>query len=376
MRGRGFARLAAALTVGGVLGVGDGCGDPGAFECDNDVECSMGLCQPNGYCSFDEPNCPSGQIYGSHAPDGLAGVCVPPPGEMTEGPSTATTADSAAASSGGDDTTSSPVATSGTEPGTDATDGTPGDSTTGPSEDSTTGAPAVRVTDGLLGLWVFDAGSGDVVEDLTELEPQMPLQIVGLGTAANWVADGLEFSATGGAAVVTGSSSKVRNGLQATEAFSVEIWVTPAEVDQYGPARLVTLSLDGSSRSWTLLHGVIDDMQTQGTTDAYGLRLATSTLMDVNGVPTMYTPPWVQLQPTHILASRDPGGEVLIWIDGELVHSEIRDGDFSVWPSTHSFGVGNEISLDRAYHGTVHLVAVYDRALSGAEVDQNLAAGY
>jgi hypothetical protein len=36
----------------------------------------MGRCQRNGYCSFDDPACPSGQRYGEHAGDGLAGVCV------------------------------------------------------------------------------------------------------------------------------------------------------------------------------------------------------------------------------------------------------------------------------------------------------------
>lgn len=373
MRGRTLGRLAAALAVGLTQGAGYGCGDAGAFECDEDAECSIGLCQPNGYCSFDEPNCPSGQIYGNHAPDGLAGICVPPPGEMTEGTPT-TGVGTGAGSSGDGGSTASPVAT--TDPDPSTTTGSPGDTTTGPSEDSSTGEPIGRVSEGLLALWIFDAGSGDTVQDLTSREPLMPLEIQALDTSSTWVSDGLELTGTGGGAIATGSSSKIRNGLQATGAMSVEIWATPAQAQQYGPARLVTLSLDGSFRSFSLVHGVLDDTEKTGAPDALGLRLNTSTLLDENGIPTMYTPSVVQTQPTHILVSRDPGGEVLLWVDGELAHSEIRDGDFSVWPSTHSFGVGNEITLNRPYHGVIHLVAVYDRALSGTEVDQNYLAGY
>lgn len=52
-----------------------------SFECRTDVDCETaigdGTCQPTGWCSFDDNDCPSGQAYGDHAGDGLAGMCVP-----------------------------------------------------------------------------------------------------------------------------------------------------------------------------------------------------------------------------------------------------------------------------------------------------------
>lgn len=71
------------LRLGGFALVG-GCGLSAAFPCDVDADCidgaRQGLCQPDGWCSFPDDGCGSGQRYGTHAGDGLAGLCVDEPG--------------------------------------------------------------------------------------------------------------------------------------------------------------------------------------------------------------------------------------------------------------------------------------------------------
>ena len=37
-----------------------------------------GTCEPNGFCSFPDTDCPSGSRYGEHAGAGLANTCVEP----------------------------------------------------------------------------------------------------------------------------------------------------------------------------------------------------------------------------------------------------------------------------------------------------------
>jgi hypothetical protein len=55
------------------------CGES-KFVCLADEQCShdagAGVCQPNGFCSFPDETCASGQRYGEHAGRGLAGSCV------------------------------------------------------------------------------------------------------------------------------------------------------------------------------------------------------------------------------------------------------------------------------------------------------------
>jgi cysteine-rich repeat protein len=53
------------------------CAPPGTFECQADSQCSGGRCEADGWCSFPDTRCDSGQRYGEHAGGGLAGECVP-----------------------------------------------------------------------------------------------------------------------------------------------------------------------------------------------------------------------------------------------------------------------------------------------------------
>src|SRR5688500_13819985 len=70
----------------GVLVAVAGCGQA-TFACMTDSECVSdgfeGMCQPSGYCSFGDPQCESGQRYGSHAPSSLASECVESAGTLT-----------------------------------------------------------------------------------------------------------------------------------------------------------------------------------------------------------------------------------------------------------------------------------------------------
>jgi hypothetical protein len=47
-----------------------------SFLCAGPEDCSGGICQPTGYCSFPDDDCPSHQRYGDHAAAGYAGTCV------------------------------------------------------------------------------------------------------------------------------------------------------------------------------------------------------------------------------------------------------------------------------------------------------------
>ena len=51
---------------------------PGEFACIDDGQCGVsGVCEPEGWCSFPDVECPDGRRFGAHAGDGLGGTCVP-----------------------------------------------------------------------------------------------------------------------------------------------------------------------------------------------------------------------------------------------------------------------------------------------------------
>ena len=69
--------MANAASVG-VLALLAACspfGGASVFRCDEDTQCAGGVCQADGFCSFADATCPSGQRYGEHS-GSLSNTCV------------------------------------------------------------------------------------------------------------------------------------------------------------------------------------------------------------------------------------------------------------------------------------------------------------
>ena len=122
---------ARALAFAGSIVFALGCGPDATFKCSEDDDCRdgdrIGTCEPDHYCSFLDPECPSGRRYGDLAPPELANQCVSSEATTTDGGSSGadtiadgestmsstspapTSAASSSASSSGDDTGPIPV---------------------------------------------------------------------------------------------------------------------------------------------------------------------------------------------------------------------------------------------------------------------------
>ncbi|MFN0249804.1 MAG: C-type lectin domain-containing protein [Kofleriaceae bacterium] len=66
--------MRATVTMLVVAALG-GCLRSTEFPCSDSTQCGGGVCQPVGYCSFDDSGCPSGQRFGESAGT-YAGQCV------------------------------------------------------------------------------------------------------------------------------------------------------------------------------------------------------------------------------------------------------------------------------------------------------------
>jgi alpha-tubulin suppressor-like RCC1 family protein len=57
-----------------------GCGGRDAYHCTSSDQCigngARGVCEPSGFCSFDDSSCPTGRRFEDHAGNGLGGTCV------------------------------------------------------------------------------------------------------------------------------------------------------------------------------------------------------------------------------------------------------------------------------------------------------------
>lgn len=73
--------------------------------------------------------------------------------------------------------------------------------------------------------------------------------------------------------------------------------------------------------------------------------------------------------------TRDSSGQARLYIDGAEVASTTVGGDLTKWDLTAPLALANEPTGDRPWLGTLHLTAIYQRALTPSEVEQNYQAG-
>lgn len=97
-------------------------GCAGSEQCSKDADCATeGLCEPTGFCSFADEECPTGRRYRDEAPAGQAGACVlvggtttgvalpPTAGAVDDASSSGSSSSTGATSTGAESTDTGPV---------------------------------------------------------------------------------------------------------------------------------------------------------------------------------------------------------------------------------------------------------------------------
>jgi hypothetical protein len=224
-------------------------------------------------------------------------------------------------------------------------------------------AEATRVG-GSVVLYEFGEGSGDVVRDVSGVGPALDLRA---GGVFSWGEGGLTLSSATVAS--EGPAVKVVDAVRASGEFTVEAWVTPANVTQEGPARIVASEGSSTSRNFMLGQG----MYSSFPDDVFSSRVRTSTKLAGNTVFTSAGSATTSL--THVVLTRSASGVEVIYVDGVERSSTVLGGSLANWDRAFPLVVGSLPDGSRPWAGTVCLVAVFDRALSSAEVGGNYSAG-
>lgn len=225
------------------------------------------------------------------------------------------------------------------------------------------GESVPRISKGLRALYTFKEGNGAAVRDVSGSEDRLDLKIADV-SGVRWQPQGLEIQATTLIASEKPPTALI-GSLKKSNAITLEAWITPADPRQSGPARIVTLSNGPNARNFTLGQ----------EKDTFEVRLRT-TKSSGNGIPAVRSKSGSALAAlVHIVYTRDASGSAKVFVNGQESSRGKIEGNFSNWDDRMHLALGNELSKDRLWQGTLHLVAVYDRALSLGEVRQNHAAG-
>ncbi len=133
-------------------------------------------------------------------------------------------------------------------------------------------------TPGAVVAYDFSEGEGDVVRDVSQNGVPLDLHVAD-PDAVVWLPDGGLRITQSTLIASEGPATKLIDAVGATGEMSLQVWITPANTTQAGPARIVTLSHDTGQRNFTL---------GQGAT-AYEVRFRTDST-SANGEPSLWSP--------------------------------------------------------------------------------------
>jgi hypothetical protein len=222
---------------------------------------------------------------------------------------------------------------------------------------------AERSAEGLVVLYDFRLAKGSIVRDRSGAGQPLDLKIENPKNVRR----------SEGALEVRGKTlihsdkpaTKIFNAVRRSGEITIEVWVRPANPKQDGPARMVTLSGGSSQRNFTLGQ--------EG--DKVDVRMRT-TQTSGNGIPSLKSPSRsLASRLTHIVYTRNRGGLARLFLNGKQQAEKRVAGMTANWNARYQLALANELSSDRPWLGTFHLVAVYSRDLSAGEVTQHFKAG-
>ena len=220
-----------------------------------------------------------------------------------------------------------------------------------------------------IALWEFKTGNGAQAYDTSGVEPLMNLSLSG---DFNWVGGyGVKFN-NGRAQASFQTSQKLLNNIRTRGEYSIEAWIIPADVVQEN-LNIISYSGGVDERNFTI-------SQNKYSYQFFN-RATTGGVNELNGGPELITDPDdedLQASQQHIVMNFDPVKGRRIFVNGiETGDVDTNDlgGLLTNWNSTHAFILANELGGAVGWKGTFRMVAVHNRILTQAQIDQNFKAG-
>ncbi len=227
-----------------------------------------------------------------------------------------------------------------------------------------------RSEDNVIALYEFKQGSGSTIYDVSGISPALHLQLLGTeGVDYKWVGGwGVDFI-NSKAQGSTSDSQKLSDFIKASGEYSIEAWVVPANVNQEGPARIISYSAGVDERNFTLGQ----------TLYSYNF-LNRSSNTDANGEPGLSSADAdedLQASEQHVVITYDPVNGRSIFVNGVFTDDldGQQPGNLNDWDETFAFVLGNEVTNDYPWQGKLRLVAVHNRALTLTQIQKNFEAG-
>jgi Concanavalin A-like lectin/glucanases superfamily len=214
---------------------------------------------------------------------------------------------------------------------------------------------ASRYETNIIAKYEFNTGTGSTAFDSSGVAPATDLALT---AGTSWVSGwGIKIAAGGAARASSSASQKLAQRIGASGEYAIEVWAAPANSAQ-ADAYIVTYSGGDSSRNVTLEQRAMQ----------YAARTRSSNTDD-NGADALLTSAagmFAQSTLQHVVLTYDSANGQQIYVNGKFT------GDKD---SNKAGTLGNDAAGSKQWQGVIKFAAIYDHALTAAQIQQNFAAG-
>jgi hypothetical protein len=230
-----------------------------------------------------------------------------------------------------------------------------------------------RVDSDLIAKYEFKTGQGTTAFDTSGSGIHLNL----LGNVSWSSAWGVKLADGGRLQATVASSSILAKNIKFTGEYSVEAWVIPNNIDQGNgtddPAIIASYSASNNERNFSL--GQYDYSYVAMN------RPNTNNAEAVDGLPELTTKEAdqrVQASLQHVVVTFKPfeGGR-RIYVNGEFTGDTdpIADAVLGDWDNSYALALGNEVSGNRPWAGSIRFFGIHQRAMKPEDVRKNFEVG-
>ncbi len=228
-----------------------------------------------------------------------------------------------------------------------------------------------RIDSDIIAKYEFKTGKGTLAFDTSGIDPVADLNLIGnVAWSSAW---GIKFADGGRAQATVSGSRKFFDVLRGTGEYTLETWIIPDSLDQgaddNNPARIVSYSGSTAERNFTL-----------GQYDYNYVAMNRTNQSDANGEVVLATDEndqRAQASLQHVVMTFDPIQGRRIYVNGEYTNdADPNTGAFlKDWDSSFALAIGNEVSGNRPWAGSIRFLAIHKRAMSAADIKTNFDVG-
>lgn len=228
-----------------------------------------------------------------------------------------------------------------------------------------------RVDTDIIAKYEFKTGKGTVAFDTSGIDPVADMNLIGnVAWSSAW---GIKIADNGRAQATVAGSRKFYDLLRGTGEYTIETWIIPDNVDQgmndSNPARIVSYSAGISDRNFAL-----------GQYDYNYVSMNRTDQSDANGVEVLATndnDERVQASLQHVVVTFDPVNGRRIYVNGEFTGDAdpVAGAVLRDWDNGYALVVGNEVSGNRLWLGSMRFLAIHKHAMSAEDIAKNFEVG-